>query len=57
MIIIGADTMVFYQGEVLGKPVDRHDAIKMLKLLSGHTHDVYTGVCIIIRGNKKGQTK
>ena len=53
MIIIGADTMVFYQGEVLGKPVDRHDAIKMLKLLSSHTHDVYTGVCIIIRGNKK----
>lgn len=49
LIIIGADTMVFHQGNALGKPKDREDAIKMLNALSNDTHEVYTGVCIIIR--------
>lgn len=52
-IIIGADTMVFHDGKALGKPRDREDAIIMLKSLSDDTHEVYTGVCIIIRRNSK----
>lgn len=54
-IIIGADTMVFYNGQALGKPKDKEDAYLMLQMLSGHEHEVYTGVCIIIR--KEGKSK
>lgn len=50
-IIIGADTMVFHCGQALGKPKDRSDAIRMLKSLSDDSHEVKTGVCIIIRNN------
>ncbi len=45
-LVIGADTIVVYNGEVLGKPKDREDAICMLKKLSGNVHYVYTGVCV-----------
>ncbi len=48
-IIIGADTMVFCHGQALGKPKDKKDAVRMLQLLSGDVHEVYTGVYIIIR--------
>ena len=43
-IVIGADTVVSYDGKILGKPVDKEDAVRMLTLLSGNTHEVYTGV-------------
>lgn len=46
-IVIGADTVVSYQNEILGKPKDKQDAIRMLTLLSGNTHSVYTGFTII----------
>ena len=46
-IVIGADTVVSYQNEILGKPRDKADAVRMLKLLSGKTHSVYTGFTII----------
>lgn len=46
-IIIGADTIVLLNGEYLGKPVDRSDAIRMLELLSGRTHIVITGFSIV----------
>jgi septum formation protein len=46
-IVIGSDTVVVLDDLVLGKPNDDHDAIRMLKLLSGRTHKVITGVCII----------
>jgi len=46
-IIIAADTIVFINGEVLGKPENRDHAFEMLKKLSGNTHEVYTGVAIV----------
>jgi septum formation protein len=45
--VIGADTIVVYEGEVLGKPKDPDDARRMLRELSGNVHQVYTGVCVI----------
>lgn len=46
-LVIGADTIVSYQNEILGKPSSYDDAVRMLKLLSGKTHSVYTGFTII----------
>lgn len=43
-VVLGADTTVVVDGEILGKPVDRADAERMLRLLSGRTHSVLTGV-------------
>ena len=45
-LLITADTIVWLGGSVLGKPADRDDALRMLRLLSGRTHEVYTGVCL-----------
>ena len=45
-LIITADTIVWLDGEVLGKPRDREDALQMLRTMSGRTHKVFTGVCI-----------
>ena len=45
--ILGADTLVTINGEVLGKPADKADAYRMLHLLSGRTHEVFTGVSVI----------
>lgn len=44
--IIGADTIVVFNAEILGKPKDRDDSFRMLKMLSGNTHQVFTGVSI-----------
>ncbi|UYP47059.1 dTTP/UTP pyrophosphatase [Candidatus Lokiarchaeum ossiferum] len=46
-IIIGADTMVFYDGKLIGKPKDKQDAFRIISNLSGQYHDIYTGVAII----------
>lgn len=52
--VLGADTVVALNGEILGKPIDEKDAFRMLKALSGNTHEVYTGVCILYpRANGK----
>lgn len=45
--VIGADTVVVLGGKVLGKPHSEEEAVHMLRELSGNTHEVYTGVCII----------
>ena len=45
--VLGADTIVYFEGEVLGKPESEEDAEKMLRRLSGKTHSVYTGYCIL----------
>ena len=45
-IVIGSDTVVIVDGEILGKPADEADAYRMLKKLSGKVHTVVTGVCI-----------
>lgn len=50
-LIIGADTLVALGNEIMGKPKDREDAIRMLRLLSGSCHQVYTGVCVIRRSD------
>jgi septum formation protein len=46
-LVLGADTVVVIDGETLGKPSDRRDATRMLRLLSGRTHQVHTGVCLV----------
>lgn len=45
-ILISADTLVFLDGELMGKPKDREEALDMIARLSGHTHQVYTGVAL-----------
>ncbi len=46
-LIIGADTVVACDGKILGKPETKEDAVGMLRLLQGRSHEVYTGVCLI----------
>jgi septum formation protein len=45
-ILVTADTIVWHHGRELGKPADREEAIGMIALLSGDTHQVFTGVCL-----------
>jgi len=45
--VLGADTIVVIDGAILGKPRDAADAARMLRLLSGRTHEVITGVCLM----------
>lgn len=45
-VIIAADTIVVCNGQILGKPRDREDACRMLKMLSGRSHQVMTGVTL-----------
>jgi len=49
-VVLGADTVVVIDGQILGKPGDASDATRMLRLLSGRTHQVITGVCLAARG-------
>lgn len=46
-LVIGADTVVALDGEILGKPTDEADAFRMLAMLQGRSHQVYTGVTIL----------
>jgi septum formation protein len=48
-VVVGADTIVVLEGRILGKPENAEQAFNYLKLLSGNTHKVYTGVCVCWR--------
>ena len=48
ILVIGADTVVAYDGKILGKPVNEADAKRMLTMLSGNTHSVFTGVTLVL---------
>ncbi|OEH91461.1 Maf family protein [Bacillus solimangrovi] len=50
-IVLGADTVVVYNEKILGKPADEEEAKKMLNMLSGQLHTVYTGVAIVNNGH------
>lgn len=52
-LVIGADTIVSCDGKILGKPVDGEDAVRMLRLLSGRAHEVYTGVTFALDGGRE----
>jgi septum formation protein len=56
-IVIGADTVVYCGGRIIGKPADRKEAARILRLLGGRTHDVMTGVCIIEKPSGRIFTK
>lgn len=55
ILVIGADTVVAYGDEILGKPKDEADAKRMLDLLQGNTHSVYTGITLVFI-DKNGRT-
>lgn len=57
VIVIGSDTLVAYEGKILGKPRDEEEAVETLKLLQGNTHQVYTGVTVIVRDKEEEITK
>ncbi len=52
-VVLAADTVVVCDGIILGKPADEADACNMLRMLSGKTHTVMTGVCITGNGKRK----
>ena len=52
--VLGADTVVAVDETILGKPKDETDAVRMLRLLSGRQHFVYTGIALVYRGEVYG---
>lgn len=50
-LIIGADTIVWFEDHILGKPKDADEAVRMITAYAGHTHEVFTGVTLIRTGN------
>ena len=52
--VLGADTVVVLNGEILGKPKDSADATRMLRLLSNAAHDVHTGVAVQTAAGERG---
>lgn len=55
--VIGADTCVCLEGKIFGKPESKDDAKRMLEKLSGKTHQVYTGYCVIDCGSGKSVSR
>lgn len=57
VVILGADTVVAYENKILGKPKDEADAVRMLQMLAGNTHSVFTGVTLLIEQAGKREKK
>lgn len=55
--VIGADTVVAAGGEILGKPASRQEAYRMISMIEGRTHQVYTGVTLVYCGQKGNRVK
>ena len=55
-VVIGADTVVAVDGQILGKPADREDAVRMVTMLAGRSHQVYTGVTLVFCRTGKAVT-
>lgn len=51
-IVIGIDTFVYFEGEIIGKPEDKEDAFRIIKKLSDKTHFIYSGIALIDTRNK-----
>ncbi len=56
VVVLGADTIVAHNGRILGKPVDAEDAKRMIGSYAGDTHEVFTGVTILVR-NAENEVK
>ena len=54
-LFLGSDTVVVLDGAAMGKPADEEDAKRMLRTLSGRTHQVYTGVAAVVRDGTTGE--
>ncbi len=52
-VVIGADTLVYCKGEIIGKPKDKKDALRILHKLNGAWQSVYTGVCVMCLQEQK----
>ncbi len=52
-VVIGADTLVYCKGEIIGKPKNKQDALRILRKLNGSWQSVYTGVCMMCLGEQK----
>lgn len=54
-VVIGADTVVVLDGQILGKPREREEARRMLRQLSGRTHQVWTGLAVVHRASGRAE--
>lgn len=52
-LVIGADTLVYCKGEIIGKPKDKADALRILNRLNGSWQSVYTGICVLCLAENK----
>ena len=52
-VVLGADTVVYAGGRILGKPADKEDARDMIKLLAGNVHSVFTGFTLVLSNGQK----
>jgi len=55
-LVLAADTVVWCEGELLGKPADARDAKRMLSIIAGRWHEVYTGVCVLSLADGREET-
>lgn len=53
-LVIGSDTVVAVDGRILGKPGSHEEAYEMIRSLAGRSHQVYTGVCLVLKGTDQG---